>query len=95
MVHTDVCDFIEISYIGKARYSVTFIDDHFSCVIVSRIQLKSKAREGFLYYERLAEQQTDGLIRTVWSNGRGEYLNNNMRNYFSARDIEHHLTTAY
>lgn len=44
LAHTDVCGLIEVPSFGRARYFVTFIDDHSIWVVVYRIKLKSEAK---------------------------------------------------
>lgn len=91
LIRTDVCGPIEGPSIPEAKYLVTFINDYPSSMIEFRTLPKSEVEDCHIHYVVLVESQTGLLIQTDRSDGGCEYLDNEVRNQFSARRIEHQL----
>lgn len=91
----EVCCPFEVPSVSAARYFVTFIDDDSSLDVLYPINLKSDEGKCYLHCENPVKRRTGRLVRTVWNARGGEYLDNQVRNRFNARNIEHMPSTPY
>lgn len=73
VVHTDVWGYSPVSSLSRWRFYVTFIDD-FSCYCwLFPIQFKLQVFDVFLDFKPLVENMFARKIKTIQSNGGGEY----------------------
>jgi len=93
-VHTDVCGPMPTTSYGGSRYIVTFIDDATRFAKAYYLKNKSETFGKFLEYKALQEKQTGRSLKTLRSDGGGEYINAEMHEYCQAQGIRHETTTA-
>jgi len=94
-VHSDLFGPLPTPSLIGSRYVLTFIDDSSRYACVYFIEHKSDAFRVFQQYKSFAERQTDQTIKAFRSDGGGEFVNNEMREYFVSHGIRHETTTAY
>src|SRR5271163_5101795 len=80
--------------ISGARYLLTFIDDATRYVTVYSIANKSDTFNQFVDHLTLVENQSGKSLKILRSDGGGEYINSEMRNYLTERGIRHETTVA-
>ncbi|GAC1660287.1 MAG: hypothetical protein PVS3B3_30240 [Ktedonobacteraceae bacterium] len=93
-IHTDICGPIPNPSIGGARYILTFIDDATRFATIYALSKKSDTFELFMKYKSFTEKQTGKSIKILHSDGGGEYVNTEMREYLTLHGIHHETTTA-
>lgn len=81
VIHTNVWGPIDTASIHGCRYYVTFIDDHTRKVWVYFMRKKSEVFEHFKNFRVLFEKEMDMHIKTLRSNGGGEYFSNEFSNF--------------
>ena len=95
LVHMDACGPIQAPSMGGGRYFATYLDDYSKLSVVQPICLKSEVasitREVLAQMERLSGH----LVRTVRTDGVGEYLSNELEDFFRDKGIRHQLTVRY
>lgn len=94
LVHTDVAQFPQRSK-GGAQYFATFIDDHSRLTHVYPLRHKSECFTYFLKYRNTVETQTGRKIRSLRSDGGGEYISAEYTTFLSDNGIIHQKTCAY
>lgn len=92
-VHSDLCGPLPPSLIGS-RYIVTFIDDASRYAHLYFVEHKNDTFGIFQQFQALVERQTGQSIKILRSDGGGEYVNHEMRNYLLKHGIHHETTTA-
>ena len=80
-IHSDVCGPMEIAAIDGERYFVTFIDGASGRLAVSVLCSKGDVLENFIAYRQRAEKDTGKQIKTLRTDGGGEYMNNKFYTY--------------
>src|SRR5271163_1050069 len=93
-VHTDLCGPMQMQSISGARYLLTFIDDATRYVTVYSIANKSDTFNQFVDHLTLVENQSGKSLKILRSDGGGEYINSEMRNYLAEKGIRHETTVA-
>ena len=91
-IHTDLCGPIPTPSVGGARYILTFIDDVTCYTKAYFLKQKSETFTHFLEYKAFHERQTGKLIKVLWSDRGGKYINSDMHTYLTMNGI-HHKTT--
>ena len=84
VVHTDVWGPTDTASIHGCRYYVSFIDDHTRKVWVYFMRNKSEFFDHFKDFKVMVENETDMQIKTLRSDGVGEYSSNEFF-YFPAK----------
>ena len=74
-IHSDVCGPMETPTLAGERYFVTFIDKASGRLAVSLIRSKADVLENFIAYRQQAEKETGRQIKSLRSDGGGEYVN--------------------
>lgn len=87
LVHSDVCEPINVKERGGYEYFVTFIDDYSRYGYVYLMQHKSDTFEKFKEYRAEVENQLGKTIKTLRSDHGGEYLNNDFEEFL----VEHRI----
>lgn len=95
IIHTDLCGPMENLSIGKAKYFLTFIDDHSRKTFVYFLKSKSEVFKIFKLFKTWAEKQTERFIKVVRSDGGGEYTSNEFQQFFKENGIQHQKTNPY
>lgn len=95
LIHSDVCGPMPVDSFGGSWYYVLFLDDYSRKVFVKPIKHKSDVFAEFCEFKSLVENQTGNKIRTLRTDGGGEYCNNKFGQFLKQYGIEHQKTTPY
>jgi len=95
LVHSDVCGPMQTQSVGGNRYFVTFIDDYSRYTAVYFIKKKSEVFEKFKEFEAYATNQTGCRIRTLRTDGGGEYTSHEFEQYLKFNGIRHEISVAH
>ena len=93
-IHTDLCGPMPTQSISGACYLLTFIDDATRYATVYSIENKSDTFNQLVDHLRLVENQSGKKLKILRSDGGGEYINSEMRNYLAEKGIRHETTVA-
>jgi hypothetical protein len=94
LVHTDVCGPLPTS-IGGSRYYVSFTDDCSRFTHLYFIRQKSEVFEKFKEYKLVVEKQTGKIIKTLHSDGGGEYISKSFQSFLINNGITRKITSPY
>ena len=95
LVHSDVCGPMRTDSIGGARYFVTFIDDYTRFSMVYFIRQKNEVLQKFKEFEALVTNKLELNIKTLRTDGGGEYKSREMSDFLSRKGIQHEVTAPY
>lgn len=95
LVHTDIAGPLPIPSKGGALYYVTFIDDMSRWVTVYPLRAKSDCFEAFKKFQLSAERMTGRKIKSLRSDGGGEYISNEFRDHLASCGVHQQLTVPY
>ncbi|GAU26641.1 hypothetical protein TSUD_102510 [Trifolium subterraneum] len=76
VVYSDVCGPIQVESIGGNKYFVTFIDDFSRKLWTYLIKKKSDVLDVFIKYKSMVERQSGHKLKTLRTDGGGEYVSN-------------------
>src|SRR5665213_3246318 len=93
-VHTDLCGPMATQSISSARYLLTFIDDATHYATVYSIRNKSDTFDQFVNHLTYVENQSGEKLKILRSDGGGEYINTEMREYLAEKGIRHETMVA-
>src|ERR1035438_2039342 len=97
LVHSDICGPISTVSLGGTRDIITFID-HFSrypmCYFLEKKDGQASL-DAFKKYKAWAENQTGRCIKTLHTNGGGEYVNDELQGFLTNNSISHKKTTRH
>ena len=94
-IHSDVCGPMETTALTGERYFVTFIDEASGRLAVSLIYSKAEVLDNFIAYWHRAEKDTGRQIKTLRTDGGGEYINRRMETYLREAGIVKVTTPPY
>ena len=95
VVHSDVCGPMQTPGLSGERYFVTFIDEKSGRVSVALLKSKDGVLREFKSYRARAEKSSGRDIKTLRSDGGGEFLNNEFRRYLLEAGIQHTVSPPY
>ncbi|WP_139158356.1 DDE-type integrase/transposase/recombinase, partial [Enterobacter cloacae complex sp. GF14B] len=95
VVHTDVWGPTDTASIHGCRYYVSFIDDHTRKVWVYFMRNKSEVFGHFQDFKVMIEKETDMQIKTLRSDGGGEYFSNDFSDFLRMHGIHRQFTCRY
>lgn len=95
LIHSDLVGPMETLSIGKAKYIMTFIDDHSKKAFVYFLKYKSEAYDKFVEFKNYVETQTERKIKILRTDNGTEYINHQFDRSFKLAGIEHQLTAPY
>lgn len=95
IVHLDVCRPMKITFIGRVKYFVTFIDDYSRKVWVYILMFKEECFERFKEYKALVETQSEHKIKVLRSDNRREFISKAFEDFLKAHEIEKQTSTPY
>lgn len=81
IVHTDLCGPMRVESNNKAKYFITFIDDHSRWCEVRFLKKKSEAFEALKECKALVENQKEKKIKNLQSDNGTEYVNNDFKSF--------------
>ena len=87
LIHSDLCGPLNIASVGGSKYFVSFIDDYSRYVSVYFLKTKDEAYDKFIEYVELVENQFDLKVKKFRSDGGGEYISTNFKNFCKSRGI--------
>ena len=87
VVHTDVWGPTDTASIHGSRYYVSFIDDHTRKVWVYFMRNKSEVFQHFKDFKPMVEKKIELQIKTLRSNGGGEYVSNEFLDFLQKHSI--------
>lgn len=94
IVHSDVCGPMRTESHGKAKYFVTFIDDHSGWCEVRFLNKKSGVFTEFKKVHTFFEKQKGVPLKCLQSDNGTEYLSNEFKEYTNTHGIQRRLTVA-
>ena len=99
LVHSDICGPIQTGSGDKdnsKRYIITFIDDYsrFTWVAITSDKTGKTALNQFIRYKVWAERHTGFAVKTLRTDGGGEYINDQFSTYLYTMGIERQVTVA-
>jgi transposase InsO family protein len=93
VVHTDLCGPMSEPSMGSgALYFITFIDDFSRHTSVFLLRTKDGAIDAFRKYKTWAENYTGYKIKTLRSDGGGEYMSTHFKTLLSIYGIDRQVT---
>jgi transposase InsO family protein len=95
IIHTDVMGPLTPVSIGGAKYVLTFMDDFSRFSWVYFLKHKSEVYEKFKIFHPLFCTQTGTKIKTIRSDGGGEYISLKFKKFMTDQGITHAITPAY
>ena len=95
IIHSDICGPITPSTIGGNRYFISFIDDFTRKSWIFIIKSKDQALNKFKELNKLFINQYNINIKSLVSDGGGEYLSNEFKEYLEEEGIIHRITPPY
>ena len=95
LVHSDVCGPMQTKSIGGSRYFVTFIDDFSHYTEVYFMKRKSEVLSKFKEFEAQATNWSGCQIKTLRTDGGGEYTSDEFQQYMKLKGIHHDVSMPY
>jgi transposase InsO family protein len=95
LVHTDLCGPMQTESIGGSFYFLTFIDDFSRKIWIYFLRHKSETFAKFKEFKAEAEKQSGKYIKSLRSDGGGEYNSNEFANFCKSQGIIMQTTTRY
>jgi hypothetical protein len=94
IIHTDVWT-SPIPSISGCKYYVLFIDEFSRFTWLFPLQSKFDVFICFVKFKSLAENQLSSKIKTLQSDGGGEYMSNQFQNFLSTHGIFHRCSCPH
>jgi Reverse transcriptase (RNA-dependent DNA polymerase)/gag-polypeptide of LTR copia-type/Integrase core domain/GAG-pre-integrase domain len=95
LVHSDICGPMNVESIGGSSYFITFIDDYSRYIVIKTMKSKDEALKHFLDYKGWAENSTGYNIKTLRTDGGGEYFSNDFDAVLKQYGISRQKTPPY
>lgn len=95
VVHMDVCGPLPEETPGGKKYFITFLDDYSRYSDVNLLGRKSEAKEAIKSKIAYMEKQTGKHVKAVRTDNGGEFISDDLRDYFTEKGINHQKTMAY
>ncbi len=95
LIHSDVCGPISPDTKGGNRYYVSFIDDFTRKSWVFLIKNKDEVLEKFKEFYTLMETQHNIKIKSILSDGGGEYVNGEFKKFAKEKGFIQRITPPY
>lgn len=94
IVHTDLCGPITPATIDNKSYFVMFIDEYTHYCVTYTIVRKSDVFAVFKDYIAKSEAHFDSKLVNLYCDKGGEYLSNEMKEYFVQKGISYHVSVT-
>lgn len=95
LIHADLCGFMEVTSLGKARYFLLIKDDYSHFRYVFFLKSKNETTECFKNYILRMEKETEATINTLRTDQGLEFMNNEMKKLLVDRGIKHQKSVTY
>lgn len=94
LIHSDVCQVEDLS-IGKAKYFVTFLDDHSRKIFVYFLKQRDEVPDVVIKFINFVEKQTGRKLKMLRTDNGREYLNSKLRSALDGLGIQHQTSIVY
>ncbi len=95
LVHTDLCGPMPVPSPSGKRYVLTFLDDWSRCLKIYLLATKDQVLDCFKQYKMAVEKSTGKCIKILRSDGGGEYVGFNFKQYLRDNGIAHQTSAPY
>jgi len=95
VVHTDLCGPMQTPGLHRERYFITFTDEMSGRLSVCLLHSKDGALAAFQAYRARAEKTTGMEVKSLRSDGGGEYMNKTFQKYLANSGIQHIVSLPY
>jgi len=92
VVHTDLCGPMQTASLDGEQYLITFTNEMSGHVRVCLLHSKDRALAAFQTYQARAEKTSERKVKSIRSDGGGEYLNKRFLKYLVESGIQHKVT---
>ncbi|KAH9101889.1 hypothetical protein LEN26_015639, partial [Aphanomyces euteiches] len=92
-VHTDLWGPAKVASPNGAKYFIAFTEDATNYVWVKFLTKKSDGYDDVIEYIPWLERQTGVKLKTLRSDGGGEYVSDKLKEYFKNHGIHHEVST--
>ena len=93
--HSDVCRPMQTPTLSGELYFVTFVDEALGRLAVTLLHLKAEVFKNFAVYCQHAEKETGKAVRSLCSDGGGEYMSEKFLTYVCEAGIVKKPTPPY
>jgi hypothetical protein len=94
LIHSDLLEFPIQSY-HKHKWAITFLDDYSSAVTIALLRSKSQAFKALKDFVALISTQHDAKVKRFRTDNGGEYVSQEMEDFFKEKGIIHETTAPY
>lgn len=95
LVHYDVWGLAPMTLVLEHRFYVIFVDDFTHFTWLFSLKHKFDVFKVFLHFKSFVETQFNAKIKTLRSDGGGEFVNNNFKSFCLEHGIQHQLSCPY
>ena len=95
LIHTDLSGKFSVPSIGKRNYYITFIDDYTRYSAIVFLTHKSDTTAAIKAFVRQIEKQYETKVKRFRHDNGGEYVNNELQDYYNVNGIICELTPPY
>ena len=95
VIHTDLCGPMQTPTLDGEKYFIAFTDEMSGRVSVCLLPSKDGALDAFQTYRARAEKSCRREIKSLRSDGGGEYLGKRFQQYLREAGIQHMITPPY
>ena len=94
-IHSHICKPMQMAALNCEQYFITFTDEKSGHVGTSLLCKKVEALVTFEAYRARAQNMTSKGIRSLRSEGGGEYLSGRLKKYLAESGIQHIVSPRY
>ena len=95
IVYLDLTGPEEVASAGGEKYIMILIDDHLSMMWIYLLKEKSQAKDAFIEWRALVENETGQKVGRLHTDVGGEYTSAEFERYLQKQGIEYQLTAPY
>ncbi|KAI0527296.1 hypothetical protein KFK09_002895 [Dendrobium nobile] len=95
LLHSDVWGPSSVTTKQGFRYYLLIIDDYSRYSWIFPLLFKSNVMHTFINFIKLIENQTNHKVKTICTDGGGEYMHHQLQQYFTSKGIQHQVSCAY
>ncbi|UYV70930.1 K02A2.6-like [Cordylochernes scorpioides] len=95
LLHVDLIGPIQPISIGKAKYILTIVDDYSKNIFTNLLKSKSDTPDAIKNFIERIENSLERKVKSIRSDNGLEFVNSNLKSYFTTKGIEHQKTTFY
>jgi hypothetical protein len=95
LIHADVCGPMQVESPSGSKYYVTFKDDYSGYRAIYFLKTKSEVFEKFKLFICKIRSETKALVRTLRSDGGGEFTSCEIETWMTSKNIRHETSPAH